>query len=340
MLNEKDQQILRTIIQLYVGDGVPVSSQRVKDAGRYSFSPATIRNRMASLERQGFIAKPHTSAGRVPTDEGYRYYVDWLTEEQVDWEAVAQRCHQVLWDEYRDASQPMLLASQLLGDLSKNFAVVYGSLEQESRVKRIRLVRLEGERLLVVVNLEPEHERTAVVGLDREFDGATIADAEASLNRDLNGKTMEQAKGLLEGAVRDNVTDEGLIRREILLNRELIFSEPDEVELYFEERGHLLEQPELSDPKVLQSILRLTHNKPYLTSILSGRHPDRIQVTIGAEHDDAELRPFSLITAGYRMGAARGVLGIIGPTRMRYDLGLALVGAVSRELRAIGEAYF
>ncbi|MCK4774687.1 MAG: hypothetical protein KAT30_07865, partial [Candidatus Krumholzibacteria bacterium] len=119
-----------------------------------------------------------------------------------------------------------------------------------------------------------------------------------------------------------------------------IFSEPPAVELYFEERSHLLEQPELSDPKNLQLILKLLHNKDYLTEILSNRLPDGTQVTIGAENVDEELRPFSLITAGYRMGAAHGVLGIIGPTRMRYDVALLLVSSVSRELGAIGEEYF
>ena len=99
-------------------------------------------------------------------------------------------------------------------------------------------------------------------------------------------------------------------------------------------------QPELSDPKVLQMILRLLHNKPYLTSILSRRSSDRTEVTIGHENDDKELWPFSLVTAGYRVGAARGVLGIIGPTRMEYGLALSLVGSLSNELREIGEQYF
>jgi heat-inducible transcriptional repressor len=112
------------------------------------------------------------------------------------------------------------------------------------------------------------------------------------------------------------------------------------VELWVEERSRVLEQPELSDPRTLQSLLRILHNRDYLTSVLAGRPLDRTEVTIGSEHQDDVLRPFAMVTAGYRMGAARGVLGIIGPTRMRYDVALSLVGAVSREMRAIGEEYF
>ncbi|HET6463890.1 MAG TPA: HrcA family transcriptional regulator, partial [Candidatus Krumholzibacteria bacterium] len=95
-----------------------------------------------------------------------------------------------------------------------------------------------------------------------------------------------------------------------------------------------------SDPRTLQSLLRILHNRDYLTSVLAARPLDRTEVTIGSEHQDDVLRPFSMVTAGYRMGAARGVLGIIGPTRMRYDVALSLVDAVSREMRAIGEEYF
>ena len=100
-----------------------------------------------------------------------------------------------------------------------------------------------------------------------------------------------------------------------------------------------MEQPELSDPRLLQLLLRLLHNKDYLTSVLSDRTDEATRITIGCEHSDRELHPFSLVTAGYRMGGARGVLGVIGPTRMRYDLACTLVGCAARELRAFGEEF-
>jgi heat-inducible transcriptional repressor len=127
---------------------------------------------------------------------------------------------------------------------------------------------------------------------------------------------------------------------EVAQRREEIFSAPAAIELCVEERSRVLEQPELSDPRTLQLLLRILHNRDYLASLLAGRPLDRTEVTIGREHHDDALRPFSMVTAGYCMGAARGVLGIIGPTRMRYDVALSLVGAVSREMRAIGEEYF
>jgi heat-inducible transcriptional repressor len=167
-----------------------------------------------------------------------------------------------------------------------------------------------------------------------------IARAEKWINGLVQDKTLAEAKDALERAVRDNVTDEGIITREVSVHREDIFSEPPAVELYFEERGHLLEQPELSDPRLLQLLLRLLHDKRVLTSVLARRIGQRTRITIGSEHEEQELWAFSLVTAGYRMGAALGVLGIIGPTRMRYGYVRDLVGSAAHELGAIGEKYF
>ena len=124
------------------------------------------------------------------------------------------------------------------------------------------------------------------------------------------------------------------------MHRGDVFSEPPAIEFYYEERGHMLEQAELSDPDLLQLMLKLLRNKHYLTGILSERIEESTQITIGAEHVSDDLKPFSMVTSGYRLGGARGVLGVIGPTRMRYDLVLGLVDAAARELEAIGEEYF
>lgn len=341
MNREEDIRVLATIVETFVREGNPVSSTRVRDAGAYAVSTATIRNRMAALEAEGYIAKTHVSSGRIPTDDGYRVYVDEVVAERVrDGREYASVCRNTLRSHTGDMSGIMMEASRLLASLSKNFAVVYGEVEEQSRVSRLQLVPLDGMRLLVVVNFVPSHERTTILRFDREFDASVVAAAGEQLMRLVSGLSPDEASDALDNAVRDNVTDEGIICREVAVNRDAIFLEPPAVELVFEERTHLLEQPELADPKTLQSILRILHNKRYLTSILADRSREGTEVTIGAEHDDDLLRSFSLVTSGYRMGAARGVLGIIGPTRMRYDIALSVVVSVARELRAIGEEFF
>jgi heat-inducible transcriptional repressor len=341
MLIERNRDILRTIIDTYVGDGVPVSSQRVREAGRFQMSTATIRSCMVALERAGYITKAHVSSGRIPTDEGYRARVDELQSDGA-WlgtDGLAE-VRDGLRGEIHDVNGLMLQVSQLLGTLSRNVAVVYGAIVQESRVRSVKLFPVEGDRVVVVVSLSPEHERTLTLRLSRPVAGEAVASAGASVNRLAAGRTLEETRRMLGEAVRDNVTDEGIVAGEIASRRDEIFFEAPAIELCVEERSRVLEQPELSDPRTLQLLLRILHDREYLTAVLAGRAPDRTEVTIGSEHGDAVLRPFSLVTAGYRMGAARGVLGIIGPTRMRYDLALSLVRATSRELCAIGDEYF
>jgi len=341
MLNEKDRDILRTIIDVYVGDGVPVSSQRVRDAGRFRMSTATIRNRMVVLERDGYVMKAHISAGRIPTDEGYRTHVDELQAECAWLGAdTLPGVREGLRVDARDVTALMQQVSQQLGTLSSHVAVVYGTLLPESRVRDLRLFGVEEGRVLVVAHLAPEHERTVSVRVARPVAPEALLAAESYLNRLLSGRTLDEARRILADCMRDNVTDEGIVTGAVAERRDEIFSEPPAMELWFEERSRVLEQRELSDPRTLQLLLRILHDRDYLTSILAGRPLDRTEVTIGGEHSDDAMRPFSVVTAGYRVGAARGVLGLIGPTRMRYDTALSVVGAMAREVCAIGDEYF
>ncbi len=340
MLTDRELRILRIVVDLYIREGAPVSSFAVKESSGMPVSTATIRSALAGLERHGYVRKPHTSAGRVPTDKGYRLYVDRLESKPVFGDEFTHRFRDVLRDGDRAVNAIMISATKVLSALSRNFAVVYGSVVQESRVSRIQLIPLEGTRLLVVVNLIPEYERTSVIRMEKEYAPDVIGRAERGINRVVEGRSLSDAKDELERAVRDNVTDEGIITREVSIHREDIFSDPPAVELYFEERENVLERPELSDPKLLQLLLRLLHNKQLLTSILAERLDESTRITIGSEHKEQELRIFSLVTAGYRMGAARGVLGIIGPTRMRYRYIRDLVGSAAHELGAIGEEFF
>jgi heat-inducible transcriptional repressor len=340
MMKENERSILFLVIDLFVSDGVPVSSHKVKDTAGLSVSTATIRNLMASLERKGYLTKPHTSAGRIPTDEGYRCFVDFLMSRRPSNVEFSRAFRRNLLEEATEISSIMAFASRYLGSMTKNFAVVYGSVLQESRINRINLLELEGSRLLVVVHLTPEYERTTTLRLEKKFSPEIISRAESLINRVVGGKAIEEAKEALDSIIRDNVTGEGIITREVAVKRESIFYQPPAVELYFEEREHLLQQPDVFDPSLLQLLLRLLHDKAYLTSILSRRMEERTHITIGCENEDDILKHFSFVTSGYRMGGARGVLGIIGPTRMHYDYTLNLVDAIAKELRAIGEEYF
>jgi heat-inducible transcriptional repressor len=333
MLKDRDLDILCAVVGTFLRDGHPVGSARLKERLGLPLSTATIRNVMARLEGGGYLAKPHTSAGRVPTDEGYRVYVDQLDDNQAVGEAFVSAFRDEIREQDVGVSAVMACASRILGALSRNFAMVYGSFVRE------RLVDLGGSRLLIVVRLSPEFERTSVLKLDRDFVPEVISRAQHWINTTVNGLSLEDAKAALDSAVRDNVTDEGIIAREVAARREDIFSDPPAIELYFENREHLPAEPEMGDPRFLHVLLRILGDKEYLTSLLSERIGEDVRVTIGREHGDEGLHPFSLVTAGYRLGTARGVLGVIGPTRMHYALVRSLVRSAARELGTFGERY-
>jgi len=342
MISDRHRDILLAIVDAYVLRCRPVSSSCARETGGFNLSTATIRNRMAELESGGYIRKAHVSSGRIPTDRGYRVYVDSLAGagRRAIAENVSRRCRRALRAQKHDIAAIMLQASRLLAEASRNVGLVYGTIEQASHVESVRLVRLDDSRVLVVVSLSPAHEHTEVLHIDCALAPGVVDVAEGRINALVGARTLGDAREALDVSLRDNLTDEGVITREVAAHRDSIFSEPPSLELYYEERGRLLDQPELADPKNLQSILHLLHNKARLTAILSHRSREGTEVTIGTEHEDEVLRSFSLVTAGYRMGGARGVLGIMGPTRMRYELVLPLVEAFSRELRMIGEEFF
>lgn len=340
MLNERELEVLCAVVGTFVRDGAPVSSKRLKDRLGLAASSATIRNVMARLETQGYLMKPHTSAGRVPTDDGYRVYVDHLDQNPPVGEAFVVAFRDEIREQEIGVSAVMACASRILGSLSKNFAMVYGTIVQESHVESLQLVDLGGGRLLVVVKLIPAYERTSVIRVETHLSPEVVSRVENWINQAVGGRSLEEAKEALDSGVRDNMTDEGVVAREVASNREDIFSEPPAVELYFEERSHLLGQSDLADPRLLRVVLRIFQDQEYLASLLSGRIGEKTRITIGHEHHHEELYPFSLVTAGYRMGAARGVLGVIGPTRMHYEMVTGLVRSAARELGAIGEEYF
>lgn len=339
-MTERELHILCAVVSTYVRDAVPVGSRHLKERLGLSVSTATIRNLMARLENQGYLMKPHTSAGRVPTDAGYRAYVDHLDHNQAVGESFVTAFREVVREQNMDINRVMASASRVLGALSRNFAMVYGAVVQESRVDLIQLIDLGSDRLLVVVRLEPDYERTTILRIDRTFTPEVLSRAQYWINETVAGRGLENAKEALDSAVRDNMTDEGIIAREVAVHREAILSDPPAIELYFEEREHLLAQPELADPRLLRVVLRILNDKAYRTLLLSDRIGEDAWITIGREHLDEDLHPFSLVTSGYRMGSARGVLGVIGPTRMQYELVHALVCSAARELRAAGERYF
>ena len=334
-LNDRERRVLEAVIQTYVETAEPTGSRMLARRFGFGVSAATIRNTMSDLEEKGYLYHPHTSAGRVPTDQAYRVYVDFLMRLTP---LVAQE---------RDALVERILASgsaietilrgaaQSLGILTQELGVALGPRLDETVLERLELTRLSAERLLLVLTLGGGAMRTIFVEVSGAVADNALAEVTAVLNERLSGLTLREVRTSLAERLRDGSPSAGAGE---LLN--IFIEEGDEMfDLpYTQDDGVVLgqasvlaDQPEFASGDNLRKLIELTETRAQLAEILRRRSAaGGISITIGTEHDDPRLGKLTIVTAEYRVGALSGVIGVIGPTRMPYDKVISLVSHTSR----------
>lgn len=329
-LDERKASVLRAIVEEYVETAQPVGSQTVARASDLGVSSATIRNDMTVLEREGYIAQPHTSAGRIPTDRGYRFFVDHFTQKG----PLPPQQHRAVADFFESSHRALedLLneTSQLLARLSRHAAVVVGPQPDQALVRGVQLVRLhERTALLVVVLSNGAIERHVLqVGDDVDDDGLTTA--ARALEAGLVGHAWGTAPDPVATGdpVVDRVIDD--TRRGILA-----LSTPDHREpLYVGGVSHLAaEQEAFSTAQSAARLLEMLEHQVVVVSVVHELLQAGLTVRIGSENQIEELRECALVLAPYEVdGQAAGVVGVLGPTRMDYRHALSAVAAVSQQL--------
>ena len=318
-LNPRSGRVLTTVVREYIHTGEPVASVVVARRGSLGVSSATIRSVLARLEEQGFVRQPHTSAGRVPTDRGYRFYVDLLLESRRpgDRSAVADQIRQVASEE---SSFDRLLAqvSHVLSQDSHHVGFALAPATDDQRLQKI---------VETIDVLSPEELRRAAECVNREFSGLAIEDVRARILA-----RLQTARGLY-----DRLHEHALQMADRALD-----ARSREQTLYVDGTSSLLAEAEASQQhaelslRTLRALVEMIEEKQRLVRLLSQYlEGPGLAVVIGAEHRLPDLKPFSLIAASYLDGRRSGSVGIIGPTRMRYS---RAIGAVESAARAVGEA--
>ena len=340
-LSRRERRVLEAVIRSYVETAEPAGSRTLSRRFGLGVSPATIRNTMSDLEEKGFLFHPHTSAGRIPTNKAYRLYVDSLLSltplKSIDTDRLAEEI--TAFNGGSPIETILRRAAQTLGLLTQELGVALGPQLDRSVLRRLELVRVSSERLLMVLTLEAGVVRTVFVEVPGEIADNALAEVTAVLNERLGGLTLGQIRNSLPARLRDTRADP---RTAELLN---IFVQ--EGEHLFEaalptSEGHqvvlgaasvLAEQPEFSGADRLRRLLALTETPQALGDAIRKRTTTPgISITIGAEHDDPRLEDFTVVTAEYHVGSLAGVIGVIGPTRMPYDKVISLVSHTSRLL--------
>jgi heat-inducible transcriptional repressor len=339
-VHDRAKRVLAALVHEYIASGEPVASSVLVTAAGLGISSATVRNIVARLEEEGYVFQPHTSAGRVPTDRGYRFYVDLLLESKRPNRAataVEARLRRDSPDRLLDSMLPQV--SHVLSQASRTVGFASRPAHEAAVFDRVEFVPLGATRILVVIVASGGHVIQKVVDLGETFDTTDLRQAANYLNQEFSGLPLHRAReAVLERITEERLLYDALKARAMRLATSTFSDLPDDRLIYVEGAASLLDDTTGLTLNMLQSLVQMIEEKQKLLKILN-EYIDGpgLSVVIGAEHLDPSLRPFSLVVSTYDDGAGIGMVGVIGPTRMRYSRAIAVVDgaaqAVSRMLR-------
>ncbi len=329
-LHARKQKMLQAVVHLYIRTGKPVGSSTIVENYRLNLSPATIRNVLAELEKEGYLTHPHTSAGRIPTDRGYRFYVDSIANVQ----KLAQEEERRIHDEYqrrrRELEDLMLSTTRLLSALSNCTGFVLPSKVDLERLRRVELIPVSNTQILGVMVSESGFVRNHMIDVDRVPDEETLRSAARFLNEKLAGSSFTEAQtrflSELDHFQRQQSEQVELIKT---LSKYL-FGAEFRKDIYVEGASNIFKFPELHDVETMRNFAQFVDEKEVLGEMLTrGLRQEGLQVRIGSEYFP-ELKDFSVVTSGFHVkGRPVGVLGILGPKRMQYDRMMAIVNTMA-----------
>jgi heat-inducible transcriptional repressor len=340
-LTEREQLILQAVVHTYITSAEAVGSRTIVKRFGLNVSPATVRNTMADLEEAGYLQQLHTSSGRVPTDRGYRYYVDYLMAVQELNPAEQVRIEQQLDQGPPDADEAMRQASQLLAQVSRQTGLVEAPPDSESEVRRIEVVPITASRVGIVIADSYGRVRTITLTMADPVPAGQWSALNQFLNEHLQHVEFSRLRETI-GALVGTFFDERRRLAELALRLLNLMPPLRNAQVFLEGATQLFEQPEFRDISRAQGVFTLLEERNRLSDLLRARllqdEPlPRFLVIIGSEAGDEALEEVSLIAAPYRVAdKICGVLGVLGPRRMPYSRLTAVVdytaGSLGRHL--------
>ncbi|MBP3663955.1 MAG: heat-inducible transcription repressor HrcA [Tyzzerella sp.] len=320
-LSERKQKILHAIIKNYLDTGEPVGSRTISKYTDLNLSSATIRNEMADLEELGYIMQPHTSAGRIPSDKGYRWYVDTLMNEKV--QEVEEMKEQML--EKADKMEQLLKqAAKVLANNTNYTSMISAPVYNRNKVKFIQLSQVDEEQLIVVVVMEGNIVKNQIVTLEEPLSNEALLKLNMLLNTTLTGMALEEINLGLVARLKEQAGIYSDVLGNVIDAVAKLIQVNDDMEIYTSGTTNIFKYPELSDKESAQDIISAFEEKQQLAALVSktmsqSENKD-IQVYIGNETNVEKMKDCSVVTATYELGEGlQGTIGIIGPKRMDYE---------------------
>jgi heat-inducible transcriptional repressor len=328
-LNDREKAILRSIVQSYILTASPVGSRFLsKTSEEFTLSPATIRNVMADLEEMHFISHPHTSAGRVPTDKGYRCYVDTL----MDVRELSVHEQYVVKDQLQSLSQEQALkdASKILGALSQCLAIVELPQMLDIIAKGVHLLPLSSNRLLIVMEMDSNIVRTVTLETDISYDSAILDQTSIFINTRISGKSIRYLREHIVEMMMEGGNGQHSLLRLFIDSVDTLFTPhvSNEEKIHVAGARHLLEYPEFDSPNQLRGVIELVENEDVIIHLLDQwdeAESQSVKIVIGNEMKEERLQEYSMVMGSYSIKGANGSIGLIGPKRMNYAKMVSLV---------------
>jgi len=337
-LNERAQSLLRVLVESYIRDGQPVGSRALSRESGLNLSSATIRNVMADLEEFGFVASPHTSAGRIPTDKGYRFFVDTLLRVQpLESSAVTEIRRQL--DSSHDSSKALVeAASQLLSSVTQLAGVVTLPSTEQASITHVEFVGLSENRVLAVLVLNDREVQNRIIQLERRYGPDELKRAANFLNEKFRGRTLPQVRQEILRELRETRETMNQVMLDAITFAQQVFDVPTEAPLEYVIAGetNLMGVAELSSVEKLRRLFDAFNEKrDFLHLLDQSLKAQGVQIFIGHESGYQILDDCSIVTAPYSLGdMVVGVLGVIGPTRMAYERVIPIVDVTAKLLGA------
>ena len=327
-LDERKLKILQAIIRNYLETGEPVGSRTISKYTDLNLSSATIRNEMADLEELGYIVQPHTSAGRIPSDKGYRLYVDQMLaekEEKLDHAAQeVKEMHQMLLEK-EDKMESILKQMAKMLAVNTNYATLVTAPQVKgNKIKFLQLSRVDVGQLLATIVVEGNVIKNNMIHVEESLDDETLLKLNILLNTNLNGLPIEDINLAMITKLKQQAGIYDGIIAEVMDAVAAVIRENDDIEIYTSGANNIFKYPELSDNQRASELINTLEEKQMLTELVQDSMTDEnntgIQVYIGNETPVQTMKDCSVVTATYELEeGVKGTIGIIGPRRMDYD---------------------
>ncbi len=335
-LSERKIGILKAVIDDYIMTGLPIGSRTLSKKSGFELSSATIRNEMADLEELGFLEQPHTSAGRIPSQKAYRFYVDRLMKVVKLNSAEAERIKGYFQDRMSEVGQVMEKAAKVLSDTTHHISMVLRPQLKNSTIKRIQMVKITERKAILLVVTDAGLVTDTVIVVPEGITPDYLEMISNMLTEKLESKTLEQAENDLKDFMSETIRDGSDFVTDVINAIETSVEPYGEKGIVLSGTQNIIDYPDYMSIEKAKSFITVLETKDMLYDMMKKATQLEFSVTIGQENSVKELFDMSVVTATYKIGGkSLGSFGVIGPTRMDYSKVISILGYVSNSLNSI-----